>query len=225
MEKAQYNPAFWEQVKDKNGTLVCWKIKKGVNPADAINDVFKKDGGNYALDCASSTNLCFMKAKLDTMGPEAFNKLHGEMGIAGHHTWSKGPDGQYVHDKNGAMSDRLNLDNKPAPVAGPPPLEGGDFCYFVNSKYKDPDRSKFANDEAWQKAVAQARQRQGENAIYLGRNPETGKDEFFGNPIGIIAFDPNDKEPKCEYGHLTGLRGGSPSGEEILAETQAGLRR
>jgi len=119
---------------------------------------------------------------------------------------------------------KLTGNSDKSTVAGPPPLLPGDFGYFKNFRHQKPVRQQGQSDEAYKRACELANASQGENVIYLGKNGQ-GMDEFFGNPIGIVKSPAGAAEPTCIYGSLVGLRGGTPTGEELIAEANLGTTR
>jgi len=193
LQNQQYNPKYWKEV-ELDGKKI-WRIRdkddegNRINPSDAINDVFANDGGKYKLDCAASTNLISLKAKLDTIGAGDFNKQYDKMHIRGWSTWNADHNGKVGWDHNGAMT---NVNGERSGKGKVEDLQAGDFTYFTN-------RGRAQNSGP----------SQGENAYYLG-NDENGKPMFFGNPIGIIHKD------TCSYGTLSTVKG--TTNPEILAQ-------
>jgi hypothetical protein len=174
MTKQQYNEEFWEPVTIEGREF--WRVKEGINPSDAINDVF--ENGSYTLDCAASTNMVALKAEMDTIGVDNFNSDYNGLTMSG---WTVGTDkhgtGQLEFDLNGPLDyysgDAHNNDGNAED------LRPGDFVYFRNL---DVEYGSAAN--------------QGENAFYMGNN-ENGEPVFFGNPIGMATGESN------EYGGLS----------------------
>jgi protein-glutamine gamma-glutamyltransferase len=179
MENQKYNTNFWQQT-DVDGKKM-WRVKEGVNPADAINDVFNKQTGKkYDLDCAASANLVAMKAKLDTIGADDFNKQYDKMHIRGWSTWNADQNGQVGWDNNGALS---NVNGERSGKGKVSDFKVGDFVYFTNRN-----------------AAENSGPAQGENAYYIGKDT-SGKPMYFGNPIGIIHSD------HCAFGDLSTIKG------------------
>jgi hypothetical protein len=186
MDKQKFNTKYWEEV--SFGGHQYWQVKPGVSPADAINDVFTAQGrGLYAIDCAASINLALLKAKLDTVGAQDFNREFNGLALRGWDNWTVHPTtGQWINDANGgldwAAGDHNNNNGDPSK------LKPGDFVYFRNLDIEEGTSAD-----------------QGENAIFLGFDP-SGKPMFFGNPIGIIY------DTVCKYGGLSEMRGGLSTG-------------
>jgi hypothetical protein len=157
--------------------------------------VFKQDGkkGAYQLDCAVSTNLVMLKAKMDAIGSGNFNREFNGLAL---HGWETGTDkygtGQLEFDKDGAL-DRTSGDihNNNGNSQG---MRPGDFGYFRNMGVE------YGSSET-----------QGENAIYLGKD-ENGKPIFFGNPIGMATGYNN------QYGGLSTFRGSMDSSSMALMD-------
>jgi hypothetical protein len=199
MSRQQYNPRYWQQAVGPDGQPY-WQVRPGVNPSDAINDVFRNTGerGKYQIDCAASTNLALMKAKLDTMGAEDFNREFNGFAIRGWETYSVDrATGQWNFDINGGIDNltgsRDNLTGKPEN------LKPGDLVYFTNPNVREGSSAN-----------------QGENAIFLGFDA-SGQPLFFGNPIGIVAGTQN------EYGILSEMQGGiDPHGLRVADRTPEG---
>jgi Protein-glutamine gamma-glutamyltransferase/Grass antifreeze beta roll len=192
----KYNTEYWQQTTIDGKKM--WRVKEGVNAADAINDVFSKDSnGGYRLDCAASANMVLMKAKLDTMGADDFNNQFKSTHVAGWATSSRPPEGgDATFDTNGGIDRMSGSRTEKGNVKD---LRPGDFAYFDSGR-----ASTYGNSAS-----------QGENSIYLGM--ENGKAVFWGNPIGEIRTDPND--PSCAYGKLSSLTG-RPDANQLAREDQ-----
>jgi protein-glutamine gamma-glutamyltransferase len=67
------NEQFWLRNK-----LGGFQLKKGVSPADAINDIFE-NSQLYAFECATAIVIVFYKAVLDTIEVNTFNKLFANL--------------------------------------------------------------------------------------------------------------------------------------------------
>jgi hypothetical protein len=174
MAQQQFNPEFWEP-KVIDGKQF-WQVKPGVNPSDAINDVF--NGGSYAIDCAASINLVLLKAKMDTIGVDKFNSNYNGLAL---HGWDTGVDpygtGILQFDSDGPLDGHSgDVHNNDGSADN---LRPGDFTYFRNLgvEYGSSDN-------------------QGENALYVGRDAN-GEPVFFGNPIGMSRGETN------QYGGLS----------------------
>lgn len=186
-----YNEKYWQRV-SHNGEDY-WEIRPGVKASDAITDAFAHhdtDASRYKVDCAAATNLITMKAKLDTIGADAFNQENQTLAIKGWNTWDSDTPGATPqwHDSgvlNAETGDARDGSGRPT-KADLSQLRPGDAVYFANP-LPHPDTPS-----------------QGENAIYLGRNAD-GKPQFFGNPIGIITL--SDDNLHTRYGQLSTIRG------------------
>lgn len=157
MENQQYNPQYWEQVNIDGNSF--WKVKDGVNPSTAVQDVFNNPN-RYAIDCAAAINLIGMKSILDTTGAADFNNKYAGLTMRG---WlTKTDAGGW--DTNGALSRVTGSVGSPHNPAG---MQPGDVMYISNPS---------GAGTAWQ----------GENVIYLGKD-EQGQDLYFGHPFGIMT--------------------------------------
>jgi hypothetical protein len=75
-EKPWLDPAFWN-----NSGYLHFTVKPGVKPSAAVKRVFDpqtddNDAKRSKLECLSMTIAVELKAQLDTLGPEAFDKKH-----------------------------------------------------------------------------------------------------------------------------------------------------
>jgi hypothetical protein len=182
MDLQKFNPQYWEETKINGHTY--WQVKPGIKPSDAVSDVFNGNvKGAYSLDCAASINLVLLKAKLDTIGAEDFNREYNGLTMRGWDKWMQNPvTGQWINDENGSLDWVSGNHNNNS--GKPENLKPGDFAYFRNLDIPEGSSAD-----------------QGENAIFLGYD-ELNRPMFFGNPIGIIY------DTKCKYGVLSEMKGG-----------------
>lgn len=68
-DKAKCNPEYWELTE-----IGGFKLKPGVQPSAAINDIFI-NGDKYAFECAAAMTIVYYKAVLEMLGEPTFNKL------------------------------------------------------------------------------------------------------------------------------------------------------
>ncbi|MFD2215825.1 protein-glutamine gamma-glutamyltransferase [Metabacillus endolithicus] len=69
-ERAHCNERFWN-LTEQGG----FKLKQGMNPADAINDIFQ-NGVEYGFECATAMVIIFYKAVLDSINNAQFNRIY-----------------------------------------------------------------------------------------------------------------------------------------------------
>ncbi len=176
MEHQIYSPKYWDELYMHGRQY--WKVKAGIDEAQAIRDVFDPNGGYYKIDCAAAINLIVLKSKLDTIGDDKFNKHFYNLIVKGWelHTQPGGKD--WKEDKSLEIQEGNEYS-----LGDVDKLKIGDYVY-----YKNPN------------PFVQGRAEQGENALYLGEDSE-GNPTFFGLNIGIY------KGAICKFGILTSVRG------------------
>ena len=74
--------ANWMQA--SSGGMNYLRIRPGARPSDAINELFT-NANSFQFDCATSTAVVLQKARLDTIGAAAFDRLYpyGNLMLAG----------------------------------------------------------------------------------------------------------------------------------------------
>ena len=138
MNNPKVNPQFWDV---QNGQI---KLKPGVRPSEAVDDVFKNPN-KYALDCAAGAHLVGLRAISKTIGATDFDRSHANLKLKG---WQSSRQGQ---NAGGSFN---HVTGTPEGRAGNAP-KPGDAGYI-----KNPDNVSVA----WQ----------GENVIYLGNGQYFG---------------------------------------------------
>lgn len=69
-ESARSNERYWT-LTEQGG----FKLKSGVRPSDAINDIFQ-NGTLYGFECATGIVIIFYKAVLDSINDSQFNRIY-----------------------------------------------------------------------------------------------------------------------------------------------------
>jgi protein-glutamine gamma-glutamyltransferase len=151
LSENQINTDFWEINRDPSrGWVGALRVKDGVDPSAAIDDVFQNPN-KYAFDCALMSNLIGVRAVRMTLGDGDFNASHRGLMALGWNVWRNGSFGTEFAGGSGRSDE-----------AGPPAFRPGDAGYISNPDYHRNDPSDI-----------------GENVIYVGRN-ERGERLFFG---------------------------------------------
>lgn len=171
---------FWEVVqRGANRYLLMRQTDEAGNPvkaADAINDVFT-NRQNYAFDCATPMRLLNLKATLDTIGPEDFNRQAGRLQLS---SWydqhdSSSFDGGFIAKSRTTTQAGVITVNGTSNLKGETALfdtSQGDSLRPGNAYYFDlPGDNKSAS--------------QGWNAVYLGRNSD-GSYRFWSTNVGTV---------------------------------------
>ncbi|WP_281890320.1 protein-glutamine gamma-glutamyltransferase [Paenibacillus sp. YYML68] len=82
-EGSRCHELYWIRT-EKGGFL----LRPGARPSDAITDIFV-NGQWYAFECAMAIVIVLYKAVLDTAGPEAFDRLFGDLYL---YSWNHDSD-------------------------------------------------------------------------------------------------------------------------------------
>ena len=194
---------FWEVVETRgedNKPFQYMKIRETdddgnpVNPSDAVQHMFdNKD--DYILDCATPMRLLNLKAQLDTVGADDFDRSHRGLSLHSHFD---------SHDTNGDTLDSgFNVSVQTAASGNSDgAIAGVEYTRF------DPANDKLVPGD-WRyfdKAGDITTSNQGTNRIYLGPG-ENGKENFWVIGGGLEAIDL--AEPPLGE-HLTSLNGTPP---------------
>ena len=171
-----------------------------INPSDAINDLFNSKD-QYILDCATPIHILSLKAKLDTVGADDFNKSYQGLSLHSHF------DGA---DTNGDTFD--SGFQKSVTFAQPGNADGAipgvEFTRFDGASDKlVPGEWRY-----FEKAGDDSSATQGTNRIYLGPGAN-GQENFWVIGGGVESFDIS-RPPLGEY--LTSLKG-SPDINQLMA--------
>jgi protein-glutamine gamma-glutamyltransferase len=137
------NPAFFAV-----GDGGVFTLKQGVEPADAVRDIFASPG-KYGFECATAMVIVYYKAMLDLLGDEDFNRICGDLRIG---PWAQEGDLASVKRSGGSGTE-------PASAASIAALKPGEYRYIRNW-----DVSAKGKAAGWQ----------GENVIYLGQGKYYG---------------------------------------------------
>ena len=166
-----------------------------VQASDAIEHMFaNKD--DYLLDCATPMRILNLKAQLDTVGADDFNRANQGLSLHSHFdshdtngdTLDSGFQVSFqlaqANNADGSIPDVEYTRHDPAST----PLIPGEWRYFD----KPGDVSS---------------QNQGTNRIYVGPG-ENGRELFWEIGGGVVSID-LEKPPLGE--HLTSLKGSAPT--------------
>ena len=200
---------FWEVV-EKRGTdgkpFQFLKVRatddqgNPVKVSDAINDLFDNKG-DYIFDCATPIHILSLKAQLDTVGADDFNRANAGLSLHSHF------DGA---DTNGDTFDSGFSKTVQFAQPGNPDgaIPGVEFTRF------DRNNDKLVPGEwrYFEKAGDDSSATQGTNRIYLGPGAN-GQDKFWVIGGGVESFNVNNP-PLGEY--LTSLRG-APDTNHLMA--------
>jgi hypothetical protein len=149
------NSNTWDQISG-NG-LPYLRIKQGVSPSAAISEPFQAPM-NFAFDCATSTALVLLKAQLDSIGPQAFDSIHGRapMVLAG---WADNSGADFFMGRNarfvGAGEVNLNGHRSQQGELAPFDMAMGDRLIPGGVYYFEKPGDTTTYNQGW-------------NAIYLG---------------------------------------------------------
>ncbi|MFA7479220.1 MAG: hypothetical protein WC314_01865 [Vulcanimicrobiota bacterium] len=194
---------YWELVQTRgedNKPFQYLKIRETddngnpVNPADAVNHMFtNKD--EYLLDCATPIRLLNLKAQLDTVGADDFNRSHQGLSLHSHFE---------AHDTNG---DNLDSGFQVSFQTATENNADGSIPHVEYSRF-NPSNDTLVPGE-WRyfdKAGDISSSNQGTNRIYIGPG-ENGQEIFWEIGGGMTSIDL--KNPPLGE-HLTSLRGDAP---------------
>ena len=229
MPKARLNPPetrgdnkilarneFWEVVEargDDNKPFQYMKLRENddngnpVNPSDAIEHMFaNKD--QYLLDCATPMRLLNLKAQLDTVGADDFNRAHQGLSLHSHFD---------SHDSNGDNLDSgFNVSVNFAQNGNSDgAIAGVEYTRFDSANDKlVPGEWRY-----FDKPGDVTSSNQGTNRIYIGPG-ENGEEKFWVIGGGIESFK-LDNPPLGE--HLTSLKGTPPTQSMIAMDLNNAL--
>jgi protein-glutamine gamma-glutamyltransferase len=111
-KESRCNEDYWVRTEEGG-----FKLKEGVLPADAINDIYK-NAGLYAFECATAIVIVLYKATLDSIGDAEFNRLFSGLKLR-----------DWEYDDDLKLNKVEEADRKPM---------AGDVVYFKNPDV-DPD--------------------------------------------------------------------------------------
>jgi len=202
---------FWEVVETRgedNKPFQYMKMRETddqgnpVKPSDAIQDMFNNKD-EYILDCATPMRLLNLKAQLDTVGADDFNRSHQGLSLHSHFD---------SHDTNGDNLDsgfEVSVDFASA---------GNADGAIANVEYTrfDPANDKLVPGE-WRyfdKPGDVFSSNQGTNRIYVGPG-EDGKEVFWEIGGGLESIDL--AEPPLGE-HLTSLNGKPPINQLVAID-------
>lgn len=107
--EARCNEQFW-LLTPQGG----FRMRPGVNPADAIRDIFR-NGPLYAFECATAIPIVYYKAVLEALGDQEFNRLFQNLLL---YSWNYDSDLGLIQEH---VSPRLSVP--------------GDVLYFDNPEH------------------------------------------------------------------------------------------
>ncbi|MEW6282084.1 MAG: hypothetical protein AB1758_25995, partial [Candidatus Eremiobacterota bacterium] len=220
-ETVSQQNGYWEVVQqfDKNGkplTEPYMRMRDGVEPADAVNDLFAHPG-SYEFDCATPMRILNLKAQLDTVGPQDFNQLYQSAGIA--------LRGQYdSYDVNGNQTDAgyqtsgttvTHTDQNGKPITEYAPFDPasqnqvpGDWVFFE----RPGDVTSY--EQGW-------------NGIYLGPGSD-GNGRYWLVDQGVVEAPPSAHQGISQTGsvldgtYLSSFQGLPPTDLLIPMDTRPG---
>lgn len=173
---------FWEVVEREGNRYLLMRTSNDQNQtvqaSDAINDLFDHRQA-YAFDCASPMSVLNLKASLDTIGADDFNRNAGQLMLA---SWfdqydASQFDGGYIAQVRTAEAGEINI-NGIRNLAGETALfdpSKGDQLIPGNGYYFDLPGDNSSAVQGW-------------NALYLGQT-EDGHHQFWSSSIGKINVD------------------------------------
>ena len=207
---------FWELVQTRgedNKPFQYLKVRETddngqpINPSDAINHMFENKD-DYLLDCATPMRILNLKAQLDTVGADDFDRSHNGLSLHSHFE---------SHDTNG---DSLDSGFQVSFQTAQENNADGAIPHVEYTRF-DPSTDKLVPGE-WRyfdKAGDISSSNQGTNRIYLGPG-ENGKENFWVIGGGLEAIDLNNP-PLGE--HLTSLKGAPPTDRLVAIDVNNAL--
>lgn len=183
---------FWEVVERDGRRMMLMRETDNqghpVRPSDALNDIFQNPD-KYAFDCSTPMPLINMKATMDVIGEDDFNRNVDRLAFSG---W-KDPvqndfDGGYNTTSRFAAAGDVTV-NGVSNLAGEAsmydpekdgPLEVGNVYYFE----RPGDRS--SDQQGW-------------NAIYMGTDPN-GNHKFWTPSVGVVDVQFEDNSWVAKVG-------------------------
>lgn len=173
---------FWEirdSVNADGSSRQVMGLRQGANAEAAVNDLFANKK-NYQFDCAAAVRVLGLKAELDTVGGNDFNRAHQGLELYGHHDSYDG-----------------NFDSGAWNITAGPRVDygaGAEFGAFDSSE----DSLKAGDLRYFEKPGDTTTANQGWNAIYLGKDAQGG-DRFWRTAGGEFS--------SLEGHYLSNLRG------------------
>jgi hypothetical protein len=172
---------YWEVVQRGGNRYMVMRDTnnsgQAIKPSDAMNDVFN-NRDSYRFDCATPMTILNLKATLDTVGADAFNRnTQGKLTIA---SWydpfdNSNFDGGYISQVRTAGAGEITVD-------GVKNL-AGETARFDPSK---GDRLTVGNTYYFDKPGDNTTATQGWNAVYLGQAAD-GNHRFWSASIGEVS--------------------------------------
>ncbi|WP_020560402.1 hypothetical protein [Thiofilum flexile] len=172
---------FWEVVERGSRRYMVMRSTdnngRALRPSDAINHIFS-NRGSYLFDCATPMTVLNLKATLDTIGADAFDRnTQGKLTIS---AWYD-PFDNYHSD--GGYIFRLRKANAGEIVVNGHANLAGETARFDTNQ---GDRFIVGNIYYFDKPGDTSSLFQGWNAVYLGQTTE-GSHRFWSSSIGEVA--------------------------------------
>lgn len=212
METVIERNEYWEVVeRDGRNHMVARQTDdqgQAIQPSAALNDVFNNPD-KYSFDCSTPMALINMKATMDVIGEDDFNRNIGQLTFSG---WKDSVDGDFDGGFNAtsrtAGAGEVNV-NGVANLAGETamydpqkdgPLEVGNAYYFELPGDRHSDQ-------------------QGWNAVYMGTD-QNGKHNFWSPSVGTVQVEFQDNSWVTKVGYENYYLGGvnaSPNVSRLAA--------
>lgn len=120
-EQTTFSERYWEP----NGENATFELKEGVSPSEAVQDIFANPG-NYQFECATAIVITQYKAMLDSLGPQTFDQICGDLKIGPWKNEGHLEDARlHLGDSGGRASPQFAAGLKP-----------GDYTYFKNWAFR-----------------------------------------------------------------------------------------
>lgn len=181
---------YWEVVQRDNGERRYMVMRstddtgRAVKPSDALKDIFNNRSG-YAFDCASPMPLLNLKATLDTVGEDTFDRnMQGKLILSG---WYNPFDSFNGNVNNGGYNPSVRTAEAGSIRVGGHTNLAGEAARFDPTK---GDSLTIGNVYYFEKPGDTETSNQGWNAIYLGE--EQGAYRFWVIGVGTTSVKFNN---------------------------------
>ncbi|MCB1638361.1 MAG: hypothetical protein KDI15_05905 [Thiothrix sp.] len=184
---------FWEVVNRGGQRFMLARTSdnqgNAIRPSDALNDLFNHPE-RYSVDCATPMAIFNLKATLETIGEDDFNRNVGQITLSGWYDQQDGNyDGGFIGKVRTAQAGTITV-NGVSNLAGETALfdpAKGDTLIPGNSYYFDKPGDNTSDEQGW-------------NAIYLGLNDQ-GQHRFWSSSVGVVNlnFKPDSWQPSSGF--------------------------